>query len=673
METLETPEDLKSNLFKELYELDVSDDSVNDVGTVLAAFRAAKPAPKLRTTPQTINRRGATRATRKLQQLGRTVSAPTSLNLAKPKLLTTDSRSIDDETPQETVDAIVLNSPLVAKLPGEEIPTKMAPTARGKRKRGRSLEVLPEAQQIFRGSKFCKYTFSSSPSILISPPQDFLPNDDVAPARKLRINKVLERGGTWVKNWSDGITHIIVDKNLTYNDLLKYLKISSIPVGQSLSIATVATNAYYYPYSPTPSQIEANEQPRTHKPTIVDNTIGAPPSKSHPLNSKLHDGPADALDLAIEDMLAVKDLPLDDEDFVSPSSSMATDDSNDEDGEKGPDRTKANPSIGKSWQAKFSCMDKHTGTENHNNPNAETIEVLKQMTDYYERTNEHWRTIAYRKAIAALKKQTHKITTKEEAFTIPCIGSRLALKIQEIVETGRLRRLDNTNCDSADIALQLFLRIYGVGHNQASLWINKGYRTLNDLLTKATLTTNQKIGIDHIEDFATRIPRSEVEHHGRIVREATHKEDPSISITIGGSYRRGAPDSGDVDFIITKPDASIDTLRTIILDTVIPSLFRANYLQHALASTSRSDGSKWHGCATLPGSKIWHRIDFLLVPHAEIGAALIYFTGNDIFNRSIRLLASRKGTRLNQGLVGGCFEGEESGADYAGAVAGESG
>lgn len=27
---------------------------------------------------------------------------------------------------------------------------------------------------------------------------------------------------------------------------------------------------------------------------------------------------------------------------------------------------------------------------------------------------------------------------------------------------------------------------------------------------------------------------------------------------------------------------------------------------------------------------------------------MIYFTGNDIFNRSIRLLASKKGMRLNQ-------------------------
>ncbi|KAL8649447.1 MAG: hypothetical protein Q9226_005576 [Calogaya cf. arnoldii] len=322
----------------------------------------------------------------------------------------------------------------------------------------------------------------------------------------------------------------------------------------------------------------------------------------------------------------------------------------DDDYKKKPKKLKAKkPSLDKSWQSKFSCMEEHTGTENQANPNARTIEVLHQMLEYYDRINDHWRTLSYRKAIGALKKQTHKITTKKEASAIPFIGSRLAEKIEEIVNTDRLSRLENINHDSADIALQLFLRIYRVGHSQASKWINQGYRTLDDLLTKTTLTTNQKIGIEHIDDFAARIPRAEVEHHGRIVRDAIHKEDPGIEITIGGSYRRGAADSGDVDFIITKPGGSIETLRTIILDTVIPSLYKQSYLRHALAATSRSEGSKWHGCATLPGpNSIWHRIDFLLVPYEEIGAALIYFTGNDIFNRSIRLLASKKGLRLNQ-------------------------
>jgi DNA polymerase IV len=76
--------------------------------------------------------------------------------------------------------------------------------------------------------------------------------------------------------------------------------------------------------------------------------------------------------------------------------------------------------------------------------------------------------------------------------------------------------------------------------------------------------------------------------------------------------------------------------------------------------TSKSDGTKWHGACSLPDrvDALWRRIDFLLVPSDEIGAALIYFTGNDIFNKSIRLLASKKGMRLNQhGLWTDVFRG----------------
>ena len=157
-----------------------------------------------------------------------------------------------------------------------------------------------------------------------------------------------------------------------------------------------------------------------------------------------------------------------------------------------------------------------------------------------------------------------------------------------------------------------------------------------------------EIGLAHYEDFLARVPRKEVELHGKVVRDLLSKVDAGIQITTGGSYRRGAADSGDIDFIITKPDASLETLRTIIISTVVPLLFSMNYLRAGLATTAKEGGSKWHGAACVPGSRTWRRVDFLLVPWDEMGAALIYFTGNDIFNRSIRLLASKKDMRLNQ-------------------------
>lgn len=302
----------------------------------------------------------------------------------------------------------------------------------------------------------------------------------------------------------------------------------------------------------------------------------------------------------------------------------------------------------KSWHQGYTCTSKHDGVCKSENPNARTIETLQEMANYYERHQDHWRIIAYRKAIGALRKQTKKVTSAKEAYKIPCIGERLADKIEEIVWTNRLRRLESTNIEPLDEVFQLFMKIYGVGLKQATKWIDQGHRTIADLVANASLTKNQKIGIEHLEDFQTRIPRQEMDCHDRYIHESCSRIDASVHFIIGGSYRRGAADSGDVDFIITNPNCSIEVLRTIVLKTLIPQLFDRGYLKVGLATTDKENGSKWHGAAALPGEQVWRRIDFLLVPWQEIGAALIYFTGNDIFNRSIRLLASKQGMCLNQ-------------------------
>lgn len=165
MGTLETAGDLKRCFFQELYELDVSDDSVNDVGTVLAAFRAPKPKPKARPLPQAYNRSRA-----QLQHLGRTVSAPTPTGLTTtgtPKPLSTKPLSDAGDKHAEAVIKSPVAENFQSKTVADQKPTQMAPGAKGKRKRGRSLEVLPEAQQIFRGLRFCKLSIPFTYIILI--------------------------------------------------------------------------------------------------------------------------------------------------------------------------------------------------------------------------------------------------------------------------------------------------------------------------------------------------------------------------------------------------------------------------------------------------------------------------------------------------------------------------
>jgi DNA polymerase IV len=295
-------------------------------------------------------------------------------------------------------------------------------------------------------------------------------------------------------------------------------------------------------------------------------------------------------------------------------------------------------------------MHKNDGTATAGNPNARTIEILDEMAKYYDGMHDNWRTLAYRKAISALKKQPVHIATKEEAFKIRGIGERLATKIEEIAFTNRLRRLESTKDDPAHQIMQMFMHIYGVGHRQASTWFNAGFKTIEDLKAGAKLTDNQRIGIEHFNDFSQQIPREEVAEHHRIVQEAAQEVDPTIEATVMGSYRRGAANSGDIDILITKKNGTAAAVHSAFVDKLLPRLFEIKFLKVGLAKTSPNDvnGSKWHGASALPESPVWRRIDFLLVPWNEVGAALLYFTGNDIFNRSIRLLASKKGMRLNQ-------------------------
>ncbi|KAL4809610.1 hypothetical protein BDV18DRAFT_157359 [Aspergillus unguis] len=559
-----------------------------------------------------------------------------------------------------------------SKRPGSEI---------SKRKRGSSKKIIPEQNQIFRGLVFF-----------------FFPNSDKSPLRRLRIQRAQEYGAVWAKVWGDNITHVIVDKGMEFPEIMKHLNLESVPpkialVDESypaecikfrciLNVTQVRFRIKSAPLS-EPRDIPKPPVEETTK-AIEDSLPLKPEGKQQPQtqrSSELSDGQdrlapqinfsegdteeivcdsfpehdRDALDDMIKEAKAVEHLPLDPLD--APDREGHTESSGDETSDEShplpAGRKKRKSSRGDngtivSWQQKFACMQKHDSSSKCENPNARTIEVLQKMLDYYTRTADHWRTLAYRKAISALRNQSQKIVSRTEAIEIPGIGPRLADKIEEIVLTNRLRRLEYTNNTTEDRLLQTFLGVYGAGLAVASRWIAQGYKSLEDLRTRASLTHAQRVGLERYFDFSQRIPRNEVQAHGDFVQKVVQKESPNMQVIIGGSYRRGEASSGDIDLFITRPDATIEEIRTLMLDNVVPKLFQLGFLQVGLATTSRDDGSKWHGASKLPDGKLWRRIDLLFVPGAELGAALIYFTGNDIFNRSMRLLASKKGMRLNQ-------------------------
>ena len=70
------------------------------------------------------------------------------------------------------------------------------------------------------------------------------------------------------------------------------------------------------------------------------------------------------------------------------------------------------------------------------------------------------------------------------------------------------------------------------------------------------LTSLQKIGLKYHEDLQKRVPRDEAEKILEKVEKAAKKifKGDNLKLEICGSYRRGKPDTGDIDILVTRND-----------------------------------------------------------------------------------------------------------------------
>lgn len=568
---------------------------------------------------------------------------------------------------------------------------RAASATKKRKKDGAAVSLRPENEQLFRGLVFY-----------------YIPDDEVAPARRLRMHKAREYGAVRTSDVAQA-THVIVDRSLSYADAEKAISsrigggekkamivnedypIECVQfkalldgkqkryrlVGQpddddndgkskeeeegvektvprtvekeSMPLKEAQRNRKKWDYVPksTPPNVSEESPGVESQPVILDTTNAAlsgqdveePASQKRAVRDSA--APADELAQVIDMMQEFKGLPLDhdDEDEMASTAGGGSSDA-DSDSEQQPSKTTNTAFAERFACARAGSLDAHAA-----NPNVRTVEVLQAMLSYYERVSDTWRVLAYRKAIATLKRQPERIISAADALRLPGVGPRLAAKIEEIATTDRLRRLEYAAEEGGDEVLRLFLGIHGVGPALAAQWTARGLRTLEDVQREVKLTPAQTLGIERYTDLNTKIPRDEVEALGKIVTEEAAKVDDAVELTIGGSYRRGAPASGDVDFIITKPGTDAEAQLLPFLRDLVRRLRESSFLVATLAA----DGNIWQGCCVLPGAtSLWRRIDFLLVPATQMGAALIYFTGDDIFNRSLRLLAQKKGMKLNQ-------------------------
>ncbi|KAI9330097.1 hypothetical protein BDR26DRAFT_871829 [Obelidium mucronatum] len=468
------------------------------------------------------------------------------------------------------------------------------------------------------------------------------------PKAQLAIMKLLieARGGTVVSEHSPGLSHIIT-AHTTIGPILESIRLSSLP--------------------PNCIVVSPEFVAKSIQSGVLENTLCQRRLLPAPVVAKTESAPIIVLDSDEEDEISdAETIPLDESELLdsqqdnysdsqctpryetqpqnefwsSQQSTAGTKDVDDEQDLTEVDRKKI---IIPEPLLRYMNTSVTAGATNKN----------KHITDEFERLvkraeaeGNHWRIRAYKKAVKILAKLETRILSSEDAKGIPGIGPSMREKIAEILRTGY--SLKAHTIPEKFGPLEIFKNIYGVGTKIAERFYALGYRTLADVKAKATLTKDQQLGIKYYNDFLERIPRSECTAIDQLVQKELKSLDPKLICQMMGSYVRGSESCGDVDFMITHPEPS--GLHDGLLESVVQRLQDVNFVIDSLSSAASEEGHEriWRGVCRLNSDGLARRIDLLIVPYSELGAATIYFSSNQEFNRCIRLLARKKGYSLNQ-------------------------
>jgi DNA polymerase beta len=293
------------------------------------------------------------------------------------------------------------------------------------------------------------------------------------------------------------------------------------------------------------------------------------------------------------------------------------------------------------------------------------LEELKNI--YKQQSDKKWNMRALSIAIDSIKNYNEDIKSGEKLKDIKGIGEKIGKRIDEILETGNLKELNNGNSnnngngnsngngneDSISIINNL-LDITGVGLVRAKKWIEMGVKDIEDvkkliLEKKIESTHHIDIGIKYYNDFKQRIERSEIDKMKNIIKKGIEKVNNKIIFEICGSYRRGLETSGDIDILISHKDYIENICEQKFLEKIIKELKKDKFIIDYL---TEKGNTKFMGVCKIDSSKYARRIDIRVVDYKSYYTSLLYFTGNKNFNIYIRNKALEKKYSLNEyGLI----------------------
>ncbi len=277
--------------------------------------------------------------------------------------------------------------------------------------------------------------------------------------------------------------------------------------------------------------------------------------------------------------------------------------------------------------------------------NREIADILYEIADLLEIKGVQFKPRAYRRAaqtIETLPEDIKAIYERGELQKIPGIGSSIALKIQEIIETGSLEYLEELR-EELPQGLRELMEIEGLGPKTALKLHRKLKISSVDELESAAKQgkirelegfrekTEENIlqGIELYRSAQERFLLGYMLPIAREIEEKLRNLEAVTRISLAGSIRRRKETVGDVDILVTSQEPS----KVMDVFTGLSEVRRV--LARGMTKST----------VVLTNNL---QVDLRVVEEESFGSALQYFTGSKEHNIKLRQLAIDKNWKLSE-------------------------
>ncbi len=278
--------------------------------------------------------------------------------------------------------------------------------------------------------------------------------------------------------------------------------------------------------------------------------------------------------------------------------------------------------------------------------NPEIAKIFRDIAQILEIKGENvFRIRAYERAaqnIEGLERDIEEYAEQDRLTQIPGIGKDLAGKIQEFLDTGKVRFFEDLKKEIPDEQLQL-LEIPSVGPKTAKLLIErlkiKNISGLEDAIKAGKLSGIEGIKEKTVENILKGISIVKRGKERMNLAKAMQVAGGFVSrlqgipgpkkIIPAGSLRRRKETVRDIDILVASPHPE----KAIDCFVNTPGVAEITARGETKASVRNSMGIQ---------------VDCRVVSEDSFGAALLYFTGSKDFNIKLRQLAMKKGWKVNE-------------------------